>query len=134
MAMQLNPYLTFDGGCAAAMDFYAQALGGVPNIMLFRDAGMDTDGVMHAALDTPDGFHIFASDHVDGMGQELIPGNDMQMSISGDDPKLREFWTALSDGGEIILPLSAQSWGAEYGQFIDRFGVTWHINLTASQG
>lgn len=129
MAMQLNPYLTFDGSCAAAIDFYAQALGGVPNVMLFRDAGMDTDGVMHAALDTPDGFHIFASDYVEGMGQEFIPGNDMQMSISGDDPKLREFWTALSDGGEVVLPLSPQAWGAEYGQFIDRFGVTWHINI-----
>ncbi len=130
MAMQLNPYLTFDGSCAAAIDFYAQALGGVPSVMLYRDAGMDTDGVMHAALDTPEGFHIFASDHVSGMGQEFIPGNDMQMSISGDDPKLREYWTALSDGGEIVLPLSQQSWGAEYGQFIDRFGVTWHINIS----
>ncbi len=134
MAVQLNPYLTFEGSCAAAIQFYAEALGGTPNVMLFRDSGVDTDGVMHAALDTPDGFHIFASDYVEGMGQKFIPGNDMQMSISGDDDaKLRGFWNALSDGGEEIIPLMRQPWGDDYGQFIDRFGVTWHINIAVTQ-
>lgn len=129
--LQLNPYITFQGSTAAAMDFYAEALGGIPEIMSFRDSGVDTDGVMHAALATPDGFHIFASDHVDGMGGEFIPGNDMQISISGDEPdKMRGFWNALSDGGQITVPLDRQPWGADYGQFIDRFGVTWHINIT----
>lgn len=28
MSQQLNPYITFDGNCAEAMDFYAAALGG----------------------------------------------------------------------------------------------------------
>ena len=27
MAQQLNPYITFEGNCAEAMAFYAQALG-----------------------------------------------------------------------------------------------------------
>ncbi|MFV0428229.1 MAG: VOC family protein [Arachnia sp.] len=134
MAVQLNPYLTFEGSCAAAIDFYAQALGGVPAVSTFREFGLDTDGVMHAALDTPDGFHIFASDMVEGMGPKLIPGNDMQMSISGDDDaKLRGFWDALSDGGEIVMPLERQPWGADYGLFVDRFGVSWHVNITPAE-
>lgn len=130
--LQLNPYITFEGSTAAAMDFYAEALGGVPEISLFRDAGVDTDGVMHAALDTPDGFHIFANDYVEGMGPAFIPGNDMQISISGDEAeKMRGFWNALSDGGEIVVPLDRQPWGADYGQFVDRFGVTWHVNIAS---
>ena len=60
MAQQLNPYLTFQGNCAEAMDFYAAALGGTVQVMTFRDSGMDADGVMHAALETPAGFHLFA--------------------------------------------------------------------------
>lgn len=133
MAMLLNPYLTLQGSCAAAMQFYAEALGGTPEVMLFRDAGIDTDGVMHAALTTPDGFTIFASDYVDGMGQPFIPGNDMQISISGDEAdKMRGFWTALSDGGEILMPLERQTWGDDYGMFVDRFGVSWHVNIAGS--
>lgn len=130
--LQFNPYITFNGSAAAAMDFYAEVLGGVPELSLFRDNGVDTDGVMHAALTTSDGFHIFASDYVEGMGPEFIPGNDMQLSISGDEgDKMRGFWQALSDGGEVVVPLERQPWGDDYGQFIDRFGVTWHINISS---
>ena len=57
MAQQLNPYLTFDGTCAEAMAFYASVLGGEPQVMTFRDSGMDAEGVMHAALESPAGFH-----------------------------------------------------------------------------
>lgn len=68
MTMQLNPYLTFPGNAADAMGFYAEVLGGSLSTMSFRDSGMDVDGVMHAALETPTGFHIFASDQFPGDG------------------------------------------------------------------
>ena len=84
MSQQLNPYITFDGNCAEAMDFYAAALGGTVRSMTFRDSGMDADGIMHAALETPAGFHLFASDTAGGMG-DYRPGNNVQVSLSGDD-------------------------------------------------
>ena len=67
MAQQLNPYLTFAGNAAEAMAFYAAALGGTVRVMTFRDSGMDLDGVMHAALETPQGFHLYARDIAPGM-------------------------------------------------------------------
>lgn len=129
MAQQLNPYITFEGNCAEAMDFYASALGGTLSVMSFRDSGMDVDGVMHAALETPAGFHLFASDTVEGMG-ELQKGNNVQVSLSGDDADaLRGYWDALSAGGQVIMPLERQMWGDDYGQLVDRFGIHWHVNI-----
>lgn len=133
MAQQLNPYISFDGNCAEAMDFYAQALGGTVQSMTFRQAGMDVDGIMHASLDTPAGFHIFACDSVEGMG-ERVPGNNVQVSPSGDEADaLQGYWDALSEGGETTIPLQPQMWGDTDGQLVDRFGIVWHVNIAGSQ-
>lgn len=130
MAQQLNPYLTFDGTCAEAMAFYAAVFGGTPQVMTFRDSGMDADGVMHAALATPAGFHLFASDALADMGEPLVRGNNLQISISGDDAEaLRGYWAALTDGGQVLVPLEQQMWGDEYGLLADRYGVQWHVNI-----
>ena len=129
MAQQLNPYITFPGNCAEAMAFYAAALGGEVQSMTFRDAGMDADGIMHSNLETPAGFHIFASDTFEGMGAPHAVGNNLQISISGDDSDaLRGYWDALADGGQVVMPLERQMWGDDYGQFRDKFGVVWHVN------
>ncbi len=49
MSLQLNPYITFPGTCSEAMECYASVLGGSPQVMTFRDAGMAVDGVMQPA-------------------------------------------------------------------------------------
>ncbi|GAB3706627.1 VOC family protein [Mariniluteicoccus flavus] len=129
MSMQLNPYITFNGNCTEAMEFYGRALGAAPQTMTFRDSGMDIDGVMHSAIATPDGFHIFASDHAEGMG-DYTPGTNVQVSLSGDDADaLRGYWDKLSEGGNVFMPLEKQMWGDVYGQFADRFGILWHVNI-----
>lgn len=132
MSQQLNPYITFDGNCAEAIDFYAQALGGTVEKMSFREFGMDVDGVMHAALSTPTGFHIFASDTAPGMGMTYSPGTNLQVSLSGDeDEALRGYWNALAEGATVMMPLEAAPWGGHYGMLTDRFGVLWHVNIAS---
>lgn len=135
MAQQLNPYLTFDGTCAEAMAFYASVLGGEPQVMTFRDSGMDAEGVMHAALESPAGFHLYASDALEGMGEPLQRGNNLQISISGDEADaLRGYWAGLSEGGQVLVPLERQMWGDDYGLLVDRYGVQWHLNIAAGEG
>ena len=130
MSQQLNPYLTFDGNCAEAMAFYASVFGGEPEMSHFRDFGMEADGVMHAALDTPAGFHLFASDTVPGMSPPLQPGNNIQISLSGDEADaLRGFWSRLAECGQVVMPLERQMWGDDYGLLADRYGVQWHVNI-----
>lgn len=130
MPQQLNPYITFNGECAEAIAFYAAVFGGEPRISTFRDFGMEVDGVMHAALDTPAGFHIFASDTVEGLSPKITPGDNMQISISGDEADaLRGYWAGLSEGGRIVMALEPQAWGDVYGLLVDKFGIPWHVNI-----
>ncbi len=132
MAQQVNPYITFDGNCADAMTFYAVALGGTLQISTFRESGMDIDGVMHAAVSTESGMHLFASDTAEGMG-EYQPGTNVQISLSGDDADaLRGHWEALVNGGQIVMPLERQMWGDDYGQLVDKFRILWHVNIAGA--
>ena len=65
MASRLNPYLNFDGTAREAMTFYQQVLGGQLDVMTFGQYGIEgagADGVMHAYLETDDGFVLMASD------------------------------------------------------------------------
>lgn len=130
MAMILNPYLTFQGNAEEAMQFYAAALGGDLSVSSFREFGMDADGVMHAALTTPAGLTLFASDTVEGM-VPLTVGNNIQISLSGDDDDtLRRYWDRLLEGGQVMMPLEKQMWGDVYGMLADKFGIQWHVNIT----
>lgn len=68
-----------------------------------------------------------ASDTPDEM--PYLPGNNV--TISGDDVRLRDFFTALAEGGQVTLPMEKQMWGAEFGQLTDKFGINWMVNLNA---
>ena len=70
----LNPYLNFNGNAREAMTFYQQVLGGeLTSAPSTSSAVGGLEGVMHAQLETPDGFTLMASDTAPGMG-EVTPG------------------------------------------------------------
>ena len=91
----------------------------------------EADKVMHAQLETPNGYLIMGSDTPDSMGYSAT--SNISVSLSGDDADdLRRFFAGLSAGGTVIEPLTAAPWGDEFGMVTDRFGVTWLVNVTAN--
>ncbi|HSN43385.1 MAG TPA: VOC family protein [Propionibacteriaceae bacterium] len=128
MASILSPYLTFSGNTLEAIGFYQSVLGGEVTSNTFRDYGNDIDGIMHAQLTTDAGYTIMASDAFGGDDVKL--GNNVTLTLSGDDPILREYFAALSVGGTVVTPLEPQMWGDEYGMLIDKFGIPWMVNLS----
>jgi PhnB protein len=135
MTSRLNPYLTFAGSAREAMEFYQSVLGGNLTVNTFSQYGTEdpalADKVMHAMLETDKGYTIMASDL--GPGMEHHPGNTNTMSLSGEDEDLREYYEKLSEGGTITTPLEKQMWGDEFGQFTDKYGVPWMVDIVAPQ-
>lgn len=133
MTSRLNPYLTFDGTARAAVEFYRSVLGGELKINTFGEFGApdpaSADLVMHAQLETPEGYTLMASDTPPGM--EYKPGENITVSLSGDDGALlRGYWEGLSAGADVRVPLEKQMWGDEFGQLVDRFGISWMVNIS----
>ncbi len=137
MTSRLNPYITFDGNAREAMEFYASVLGGTLNVSTFGELGGDpaapgADKLMHSQLENDQGFTLMGSDTPPGV--EFDPGNNMAVSLSGDDGDvLRRYWEGLSQGGTVTVPLEKQVWGDEFGSLIDRFGVSWLVNIGQPQ-
>lgn len=87
MPSRLNPYISFDGDAREAMEFYSGVFGGSLSLNTFGEHGAPdpaiADKVMHALLETDRGFTLMASDTPPGM--EHNPGNNLSISLSGDD-------------------------------------------------
>lgn len=135
MPSRLNPYLNFSGNTKEAMEFYKSVFGGTLNVNTFGEYGEQdpdlADKVMHAQLETDNGFTLMASDPPPGM--EVQTGNNMAISLSGDETNaLRGYWDKLSAGGNILMPLEKQMWGDTFGMCTDQFGLPWMVNITES--
>lgn len=138
MSITLNPYLNFpDARAREAMDLYHSVLGGELSVMTFGDMG--TEGplatqVMHAQLTTPGGITLMGADAPPEMVQVRF-GDNISVSLSGgpdDGEDLRSWFAALSEGGEVRQPLEAAPWGDEFGMLVDRFGISWMVNIAGA--
>jgi len=131
VATRLNPYLRFDGTARQAMEFYQSVFGGELKINTFGEFGMQdspqADQIMHAQLETDAGYTLMASDTPPGMPYN--PGDTVTISLSGDEESLKTYFAALAEGGKIGTPLEKQMWGDEYGDLVDKYGVSWMVNL-----
>lgn len=130
MASRLNPYISFAGNARQAMEFYEQVFGGTLRLNTFGEFGSDDqpNAIMHGMLETPSGYTIMGADTPPGQPHQ--PGNNMTVSLSGDDAdELRRYWDALAEGGTVMVPLEKQMWGDEFGMLTDRFGIPWMVNI-----
>ncbi|MEU0155541.1 VOC family protein [Micromonospora fulviviridis] len=137
MTSRLNPYLSFRDNAREAMEHYQRVFGGDLRMNTFGEFGNPdpqvADRIMHAQLETDQGFTLMASDTPPEM--EFTPGTTMAVSLSGDDADdLRRWWEQLAEGGTVTMPLEKQMWGDEFGMCMDRFGTSWMVNIGQPQG
>jgi PhnB protein len=137
MRSTLNPYLNFKDRTREAMKFYQGIFGGKLDLSTFKEYHASTDPseddkIMHSVLDA-DGITFMASDTPDRM--EYKPGTNFSMSLSGDDgAELTGYYEKLADGGTVTMPLNKAAWGDTFGMVIDKFGITWLVNITPAKG
>jgi PhnB protein len=136
VAAILNPYISFAGNAQQAMDFYQSVFGGNLTRNTYGEYGAPSpeyaDKIMHSQLETDRGFTLMGGDTPPGM--EHNPGNNIAVSLSGDDADaLRGYWEKLSAGGTVTVPLEKQMWGDEFGACVDQFGIGWMVNIGQPQ-
>ena len=135
MQTKLNPYLNFKNNAREAMEFYKSIFGGKLDISTFKDfhaakAPGEEELVMHSSLEAANGISFFASDTPAHMEERPISG--FSMSLTGDDEdELRGYFDKLADGGNITMPLEKAVWGDTFGMCVDKFGVSWLVNIAA---
>ena len=135
----IQPYLFFNGNCEEAIEFYRKALGAeVEMMMRFNESpeppppGTVPPGfgnkIMHASLRIGEA-RLLASDGCSG-DKASFEGFSLSLNLSTEKEAERVFG-ALSDGGDIKMPLAKTFWSPRFGMVEDRFGIGWMINVVA---
>jgi PhnB protein len=136
--MQIQPYLFFNGRCEEAIEFYKNALGAeVMMLMRFKDnpepPGPDDacrpapgteDKIMHASIRIGDSV-IMASDG-ECKGQSSFQGVSLSLTVP-DAAEADRLFAALSEGGQVQMPLMTTFFSPRFGMVADQFGVSWMI-------
>jgi PhnB protein len=131
---QLNAYLSFDGQCAEAMNFYAEVLGGkLDALITYGDMPGDqpcpashAGRIMHAKLTHPD-FVLMGGDTPPGVLFEGMKGVMMTLTYDSVADAKRVF-AALTEGGTVTMPLGETFWTEAFGMVTDRYGTGWGVN------
>lgn len=136
---QVNPYITFNGSCEAAFNFYKSVFGGeFPYIGKFKDmppqegktlSAADGEKVMHVSLPISNETTLMGSDTGGEWASNFKEGNNISISINAEsEEEAKKIFSGLSAGGRVTMPLEKTFWGALFGMFTDQFGINWMIN------
>ncbi|HRO57612.1 MAG TPA: VOC family protein [Burkholderiaceae bacterium] len=136
----VEPYLFFSGRCEEALEFYRKAIGAeIEMVMLFKDSpeppppdmlapGFENK-VMHASFKVGDR-RVMASDGRDEGTR--FGGFSLSLAVPTEAEADRAF-DALSDGGEVRMPLDKTFWSPRFGMLTDRFGVDWMVMVATKE-
>ena len=135
--MRAIPYVSFNGNCEEAIQFYHSVLGGKLEILRFKDLP-DEEGipisedwkekVMHGSLAFEDGNYLYFGDTWEGSPLKFGTNYTIHLQVNSEEEAYRVA-EKLSDGGEITMPVDKTFWGSVYGSFVDKFGICWGIEF-----
>jgi PhnB protein len=136
--MNIVTYISFNGRCEEAFNFYIGILGGkIGETHHFRGTPMEAqmppamlDKIMHASATIGDTV-VFGTDGAADPSNPPVP-NGFSLTLA--PPSIAEserVFAALSAGGKIIMPLEKTFWATRFGALVDQFGVSWMINCDA---
>lgn len=134
--MKLHTYLNFPGTCQEAMSFYEKHLGAKVLAKMTFDQmpsqgapqnlppGLRREGILHARFMVGETV-VMASD---GPPERVQPMRSAYLSLSVDSNEEAErIYNALTEGGEVFMPMGETFFAQRFGQFRDKFGVNWMV-------
>lgn len=137
----VNVYLSFNGNCREAFEFYQSVFGGeFPYVGTYGDMpaqeGMPPfpeemkNRLMHISLPISKETILMGADSVPGFGPDLVVGNNFSISVSCDAKEETDrIFNALATGGIVTMPMGETFWGAYFGMLTDRFGINWMFSF-----
>ena len=139
----INPYLTFNGTCEEAFNFYRSVFGGdFPYLGRYKDMPpMDGkecppgegEKIMHVSLPIGKDSILMGSDSSDAFGKATVLGNNIAMSVNTESREEADrIFNGLSAGGKVTMPMNDTFWGAYFGMWTDKFGINWMVNYDAA--
>ena len=126
---QINAYLSFNGNCREAMNFYKECFGGELTLQAVEGSPMEDQfsetekgKILHASLKNED-LVLLGSDMAGSGG--LVKGNTISLSLNcSSESEIKSFFSHLSSGGQVVHPLH-KFFAGTMGTITDKFEKDW---------
>jgi PhnB protein len=128
-------YLAFNGNCAEAMRFYAEALGGRLEVLMSgADSPMAAQipkefahRILHARLALEGGGYLYAGDAPMQMPYQGIHGVSLTLNYDS-VAEAQKIFDRLAAGGKVTMAMQPSFWAKSFGMVTDKFGTPWIVN------
>jgi PhnB protein len=129
----IAPYLTFNGDCRDALDFYRAVFRcEEPKIFPYGDympegsktpSELPREWIMHGEM-VIRGAQVWFAD----VASQRVVGNNIELSVTAPTGKeAAEIFEALCVGGEATLPPVETFYSVFHASATDKFGVNWNV-------
>ncbi len=138
--MKVETYLFFDGRCEEALEFYKRVLDAkVEMMMRYKDSpeppppGMVPPGsenkIMYSSFKIGES-RLMAADHCGNGHKPRFDGVSLSAGAAN-EAEAKKLFNALSEGGEVRMPLTKTFFSPCFGMVMDRFGLMWMVIVAA---
>jgi PhnB protein len=133
----VNVTLLFDGEAEAAFNFYKSVFGGeFSNVQRLKDmpsphpmSPEESEKILHMSF--PIGNSVISGMDMPAGRGTLNKGNNFMVAVDTEsEEETDRAFKGLAEGGEVMMPVAHQFWGAYFGMLKDRFGIQWMLSYT----
>ncbi len=137
MLAAVNPYLSFNGTCEVAFNFYKSVFGGeFAEIYRYKEIPgqeipeSEKEKIMHVSLQLTEHVWLMGADTSELFGQVTKFGDSVTITLCTlNEEQTKQIYNALSEGGKVSMPLEKTFWADLYATFTDKFGINWALNF-----
>lgn len=134
---KITPFLWFDNQAEEAMNFYTGLFDDAKIMSInrypdgFNEGPMaDMEGKVLTAVFELAGYRFMAIDG--GPLFKFTPAVSFFVNCDT-EAEIDTLWTALSEGGQVAMPLQAYPFSPKFGWIQDKYGLSWQLNLGQSE-
>jgi predicted 3-demethylubiquinone-9 3-methyltransferase (glyoxalase superfamily) len=130
MTQKIKTFLMFEGRCEQAMNFYVSLFpdAAITNIRRYGKEGPGAEGSVIQATFSVAGQTFMCVDSPVKHGFTFTPAMSLFVDCAN-EAEIDALFGKLSDGGQVLMPLSAYPFSRKFGWLSDKYGVSWQLNL-----
>ncbi len=141
--MAFSVFLSFDGNCKEAAEFYAKVFRtDVKNLLTYGQTPpseqypldeADRERVMYCTVNIG-GCEAMLMDMPSKSEEKITSGTQITLSVDDkSQDEVRRLFAELGEGGAVLMPLAPMFFSDLYGMVADKFGILWNITHDSGQ-
>lgn len=130
MPASVTPFLMFEGRAEEAMNFYVEVISDseILNVQRHGPEGPGPEGSIFVATFSLHGQPVMVSDSYISHDFTFTPSISLFVTCQSEE-EVAELSAAFAEGGKYLMPLDNYGFSRRFAWVVDRFGVSWQLNL-----